>query len=165
MVTSLCRPLLDRDCRDLARAFYMEKNMIRKARKTDLNQILRLLKYGAISGKVLTRSKSDMLQNIKNFFVCVENSQIIGCASLEVYSPKLAEIRSLVVDPSYQRKGIGSLLVQTCLLEAKAQGIFEILAITDKNQFFKGLGFKKSIEEKCPMFLKLDVGYNKKKTK
>lgn len=90
----------------------------------------------------------------------VENNQVVGCVSLEVYSPKLAEIRSLVVDPSYQRKGIGSLLVQACLTEAKKQGIFEILAITDKDQFFKGLGFRKSIEEKRPMFLKLDVGYN-----
>ncbi|MBI2196872.1 GNAT family N-acetyltransferase [Candidatus Daviesbacteria bacterium] len=136
--------------------------MVRKAKRSDLNKILRLLKYGASSGKVLTRSKSDMLQNINNFFVCVEDNLVIGCVSLDIYSPKLAEIRSLVVDFAYQRKGIGSLLVQTCLMEAKKQGIFEILAITDKDQFFKGLGFRKSIEEKHPMFLKLDVGYNKR---
>ncbi len=137
--------------------------MIRKAEKSDLNKILKLLKYGATSGKVLTRSKPDILQNINNFFVCVEKNQVIGCVSLEVYSPKLAEVRSLVVDESHQRKGIGSLLVRACLLEAKKQGIFEVLAITDKDQFFKGLGFKKSIEEKRPMFLKLDVRYNIKK--
>ncbi|MDO8576884.1 MAG: GNAT family N-acetyltransferase [Candidatus Daviesbacteria bacterium] len=140
----------------------MEKNMIRKAKKSDLNKILRLLEYGVASGKVLTRSKSDILQSINNFFVCVEDNQVIGCASLDIYSSKLAEIRSLVVDACHQRKGIGSLLVQTCLMEAKKQGIFEVLVITDKDQFFKGLGFKKSIEEKRPMFLKLDVGYNKR---
>lgn len=136
--------------------------MIRKARKSDLNKILRLLKYGATSGKVLTRSRPDILQSINNFFVCVEDNRVIGCASLDVYSPKLAEIRSVVVDACYQRRGIGSLLVQACLIEAKKQGIFEVLAITDKDQFFKGLGFRKSIEEKRPMFLKLDVGYNKR---
>ncbi|MDP3758612.1 MAG: GNAT family N-acetyltransferase, partial [Candidatus Daviesbacteria bacterium] len=133
--------------------------MVRKARKSDLNKILKLLKYGAVSGKVLTRSKPDILQNISNFFVCIEHNEIIGCVSLEIYSPKLAEIRSLVVDHRFQRKGIGSLLVQTCLTEARKSGIFEVLAITDKDQFFKGLGFKKSIEEKRPMFIKLDVSY------
>lgn len=136
--------------------------MVRKARKSDLNKIIKLISYGARSGKVLTRSKSDMLQSINNFFVCVEDNRVIACASLDVYSPKLAEIRSLVVDPKYQRRGIGSLLVQTCLMEAKKQGIFEVLAITDKDQFFKDLGFRKSIEEKRPMFIKLDVGYNVK---
>ncbi len=136
--------------------------MVRKARKSDLNKILRLLKYGAASGKVLTRSKSEILQSIKNFFVCVEGKQVIGCVSLDIYSPKLAEIRSLVVDAAYQRKGIGSLLVETCLIEAKTKGIFEVLAITDKDQFFKGLGFRKNLEEKYPMFIKLDVSYNMK---
>ncbi len=140
----------------------MEKNMIRKARKSDLSKILKLLEYGATSGKVLTRPRSDILQNISNFFVCIENNEVIGCVSLEVYSLKLAEIRSLVVDSSYQRKGVGSLLVQACLTKAQSLGIFEVLVITDKDQFFKGLGFKKSIEEKRPMFLKLDVGYNKR---
>lgn len=136
--------------------------MIRKAKKSDLNQIIKLLKYGATSGKVLTRSKPDILQKIENFFVFIEDGNVIGCVSLEVYSSKLAEIRSLVVDSAYQRKGIGSLLVETCLIEAKKHGIFEVLVITDKDQFFKGLGFRKSIEEKRPMFLKLDVGYNKR---
>lgn len=135
--------------------------MVRKAKRSDLNKILKLLKYGATSGKVLTRSKSDILQSIKNFFVCIEDNKIVGCVSLEVYSSKLAEIRSLVVDCVYQRKGIGSLLVETCLTEARNLGIFEVLAITDKDQFFKGLGFKKSIEEKRPMFIKLDVSYNR----
>lgn len=137
--------------------------MIRKARKSDLSKIIKLLKYGATSGKVLTRSKSDILQNIKNFFVCIEDNEIVGCVSLEVYSPKLAEIRSLVVDPAYQRKGIGSLLVESCLIKARKERIFEILAITDKGQFFTELGFKKSIEEKQPMFIKLDVSYNMKR--
>ncbi len=143
----------------------MEKNMIRKAKKSDLTKIIKLINFGAQSGKVLTRPRSDILQNISNFFVCIENNEVIGCVSLEVYSPKLAEIRSLVVDCVYQRKGIGSLLVQICLTEAQRLGIFEVLAITDKDQFFKGLGFKKSIEEKRPMFLKLDVSYNKRGVK
>lgn len=53
--------------------------MIRKAKKSDLNKIMKLLKYGATKGKVLTRSKSDILQSINNFFVCVEDNQIVGC--------------------------------------------------------------------------------------
>ena len=135
--------------------------MIRKAKKSDLNKIIKLINYGVKNGKVLTRPRSDILQNINNFFVYLEDQQVIGCVSLEIYSPKLAEIRSLVVDPKYQRKGVGSLLVRACLTQAQKLGIFEVLAITDKDQFFKGLGFRKSIEEKRPMFLKLDVGYNR----
>ncbi len=90
----------------------------------------------------------------------MENNQAIGCVSLEVYSPKLAEIRSLAVNPQYQKRGAGSLLERTCLTKAKNLGIFEVLAITDKDQFFKGLAFRKSLEKKCPMFIKLNVDYN-----
>lgn len=134
--------------------------MIRKAKESDLNKIIKLLSYGTKSGKVLTRSRTDILGNISNFFVCVENKQVVACVSLEVYSPKLAEIRSLVVTPRYQRKGIGSLLVKVCLEEAQKQEIFEVLAITGKDRFFSRLGFRKSVGEKRPMFIKLGVGYN-----
>ncbi len=40
--------------------------MIRQARKSDLNEIIKLIDLGAKNGKVLTRSRQDILQNIIN---------------------------------------------------------------------------------------------------
>lgn len=120
--------------------------MVKKAGINYINDILRLIKIGAKDGKVLLRSKSEIGVNIENFFVCIENGKVVGCVSLEVYSPKLAEIRSLAVEQYYRGKGLGKKLIKRCLREAKKKGVFEVLAITDQDQLFWKMGFKKSLE-------------------
>ena len=70
--------------------------MIRKARKEDLNEMYKLIKIGSQEGQVLLRSKKELESVLKYFFVAHEEEKIIGCISLEIYSPRLAEIRSLV---------------------------------------------------------------------
>lgn len=107
--------------------------MIRKAKIKDLKIIYSLLQEGVSSGKVLKRSSEELKKALKSFFVYEENGKIVGCCSLEIYSQKLAEIRSLVVTSGYRNRGIGSALVQRCLDEAKGKGIYQVLSVTDKN--------------------------------
>src|SRR5579884_727377 len=129
--------------------------MLRKAKFEDIFEIKKLIDLGATEGKVLRRSAEELAGVISSFFVWEENHQIVGCASLEVYSPKLAEIRSLVVLDNFRGKGIASQLVKACLEEAKTKDVYEILAITDKDVFFDKLGFKKELDNQFPMFYKV----------
>src|SRR3989344_9288418 len=129
--------------------------MIRKAKQGDLNSIYKLIKLGSEDGQVLLRSKKELKNVLKYFFVANEGEKIIGCVSLEIYSPRLAEIRSLVVLKEYRKSGIGTKLVKRCLREARKQNVYEVLSITDKIEFFNRLGFFNQLSGQSPLFKKL----------
>lgn len=86
------------------------------------------------------------------FFVAEEDGAIIGCCALEVYSKKIAEIRSLAVRPEWQGKGVASALVEVCLARADSEEVREILAITGAVEFFDKLGFRSFHQEKYALF-------------
>lgn len=126
--------------------------MIRKANTKDIKAIYSLLLEGVFNGKVLKRSQKELMAVINSFFVYEEDNKIVGCCSLEVYSHKLAEIRSLVVSSKHRNKGIGSSLVQKCLDKAKKRGVYQVLSVTDKCDLFERFGFKNEVDEKQAMF-------------
>jgi amino-acid N-acetyltransferase len=130
--------------------------MIRKAKDTieDRDAIYKLVQSAAATRKVLPRSNEEIKKAIHGFYVYEENKKIVGCCALEIYSQKMAEVRSLVVDPNYQGKNIGRQLVNACVAEAKEKKIYEVLAITDKDMFFEKMGFSKCLNGQWPMFLK-----------
>lgn len=130
--------------------------MLRKAKPKDLEKIEKLINFGAKKGKVLKRSKEEIKKVLGSFFVWEELREIVGCISLEIYSKKLAEIRSLVVLPKFQKKGIGRALIKECLSKAKKEGIYEVLAVTDRVDLFEKLGFSKQLSNQWPLFLRLN---------
>ncbi len=133
--------------------------MIRKANISDLSHIKKLIDLAAKQGKILGRSKEELKGVLDDFFVYVEEGKIIGCVSLEIYSKKLAEIRSLVVDPKYQGKGVGSALIKACIIKAKKLKIYEVLSVTHKDKMFESLGFSKQLKDQWPLFIRLRKNY------
>lgn len=129
--------------------------MIRKAKVEDIIVIEKLIVNASKNAGVLTRSKKEISESISNFYVYEFKKIVVACCNLDFYNGKTAEIRSLVVDQSFRNKGIGTKLIKRCIIEAKQAGIFEILAITDKDKLFGSFGFEKSLENKWPMFIKL----------
>jgi len=88
-----------------------------------------------------------------SFFVAVARGKIVGCCALQVYSKRLAEVRSLAVDPGFQDRGIASKLVEQCAKRAAARGVKELFAVTGQTAFFERLGFATFHREKTAMFL------------
>ena len=86
--------------------------------------------------------------NLRLFARCV----VVACCSLEVYNKKLAEVRSLTVSPDRRRKGVASLLIDHCLREARRRKIYEVLAITDRMNLFKRLGFAEQLHGQKALF-------------
>ena len=114
---------------------------IDKAMVTDATSMHRLVNYFADKGEVLPRALSDIYENIRDYFVARDESGVIGCAALHVNWIDLAEIRSLVVEGNSQNQGIGSLLVEACLGEAKELGISKVFCLTRRPAFFKKCDF------------------------
>lgn len=115
--------------------------LVRKARPTEIDRITRFITPFVEDGKLLPRTFAELEHLLDNLFIAELNDEIIGCAALEIYSPKLAEVRSLAVSPSAQGMGVGRLLVKACVELAQERQILEVMAITSSEAFFKACGF------------------------
>lgn len=130
--------------------------MVKRATKSDLTVIINLIEIGSQTGQVLMRPVDEIAQFITSFFVYIENGTVVGCCALDIYSKKLAEVRSLTVHPEFQNKGIGGKLIQRCVEEARGAGIYEVLAVTDKQKLFERVGFREKLSNnKKPLLIKL----------
>lgn len=119
----------------------MSKVAIRTATHNDIEAIAACIETFVTQGKVLPRTMSELKDLVPSYLVAEIDNTIVGCVVLEVYSQKLAEIRSLVVNSQYQGKGIGKRLVEACVERAKALNILEVMAITSQDEFFQSCGF------------------------
>ena len=124
--------------------------MIRSADIKDIPRIEALINENL--DKLLPRETGEIEQIINSFYVYELDGDIQGCCCLEVYSKKIAEIRTVAVRSSYRNRGIGSELIQHALEEGKRRNIYEIMVVTSSLDFFAGLGFSTCMNEKYAMF-------------
>ena len=114
---------------------------ISKAGTTDLVDLSDFIKPFVDSGEILPRTFDELDDLLETFFIARVDGRLVGCAALEIYSKKLCEVRSLAVDPTTQGLGIGKQLVTACVELAMQEGVYEIMAISSAEDFFKSCGF------------------------
>ena len=114
---------------------------IRKAVLADISEIQKLVNSFADKNEMLPRSLNTLYESIRDFFLAESDGSIVGCCALHITWGDLAEIKSLAVDESLQKKGLGRQLVEACLNEAKEFGVPRIFALTYRPEFFEKLGF------------------------
>ena len=122
----------------------------REALLPDAERIHELISYYSGDGTLLPRSLGEICENVRDFIVLEEAGRIIGCGALHLYGPHLAEIRSITVDPGYQKRGGGELLVQSLMSEAREHQVSCICLFTRTPQFFAKLGFTVGQREDLP---------------
>lgn len=138
--------------------------IIRPATGDDVDAIFGLLEIYTANGIVLKRSKENINSYLANFIVAQNNGVICGCCAARDFGNNLLEVRSLVVSPVCQGKGVGKKLVSSIIekldLERSAWRLFTLTLQVD---FFKSLGFAVVEKEifpekiwsdcsKCPKF-------------
>ncbi len=127
---------------------------IRAATIDDRDSALVLIEQFVLRGKILARTLDELEHVLANGYVAVREGHVVGFVTLEIYSQKLAEIRSLVVDDSLQGQGIGRRLVETCVQRARERGVFEVMAVSSSEEFFRTCGFDFTLPgEKKAFFL------------
>ena len=114
---------------------------IHKAVSTDLVELSDFIKPFVAQGDLLPRTFDELEDLLETSFVARYDGKIVGCAALEIYNKKLCEIRSLAVDSHAQGLGIGKKLVAACVELARQEDIYEIMAISAAENFFKACGF------------------------
>lgn len=132
------------------------RGSLRKAHVFDVGEALTLVNSYAGSNLLLPRGPKYFYENIRDFVV-VEvvgeraEPKIVACGSLHVLWKDIAEIRTLAVHPQFQRRGLGSKIVQHLTEEARQMGIEKVFVLTQDVEFFKKLGFKPKTREELPL--------------
>jgi len=124
--------------------FYIGTIMIRKAQVTDVKEMHALLLNNSDKGLLLGRSLSDLYDQIRDFYVCIDEQKnlLAGICGLHICWEEIAEIRSLAVKDEYKGQGIGIDLVRSCMGEAKDIYVNKLFVLTYVPDFFNKLGFK-----------------------
>ena len=119
----------------------LEGIVIRPAEARDLNPLDVFIEPFVAQGQLLPRTTDELDALLPRGFIAERDGEIVGFAALEVYSKKLAEIRSLAVAAELRGKGVGKKLVEACIGLAHELNVLEVMAITANEDFFKSCGF------------------------
>ena len=133
---------------------------IRPALESDVEALGLFIAPFVERGRLLPRTQDELEDLTVDGFIAESDGRIVGFAALEIYSSKLAELRSLAVVPDQQGRGIGKALVSACVERAKQRHIFEVMAITSSDEFFQRCGFDFTLPgEKKAVFLQTRGAY------
>lgn len=123
---------------------------IEKAKINDMSEVHKLINTFADRGEMLPRPLSELYENIRDFYVARDGSEVVACIALHVLWSDLAEIKSLAVIQGWQDKGIGRMLMEACLQEAKELGVVTLFCLTYRPTFFEQFGFRQIEVMKLP---------------
>lgn len=123
---------------------------IRRARDADIPQMLQVMEPFVKTGDLLPRTAAHLAREIERYVVATDGDRVVGTGALKPYSPDLAEVIALAVEPAYQGQGVGRLMVENLLKVAAELGIGEVFALTRRPGFFYRLGFTLASKERFP---------------
>jgi amino-acid N-acetyltransferase len=126
--------------------------VLRAARAEDLAGIQLLIRANAAT--LLQRPDEEILEIIDQglWWVIDEDGVIVGTCCLELYSRKIAELRTLAVRDEARGHGYGRMLCERAVAVAKSRNIHQVLVVTSNREFFEGVGFGACLNEKYALF-------------
>jgi amino-acid N-acetyltransferase len=115
---------------------FVNNLVIRTATTEDAHALHALIASHQAEGHLLPRPLDEVRRHVANFVVCEVNGALNACAELATLSPKLAEVRSLVVANDFRRVGVAARLVNELRSRAAAAGFQSLCAFTHDARFF-----------------------------
>jgi len=122
-----------------------------KAKLSDIKEMQSLVADEVKDGIILKRSEDEVSTNIRSYVLAKVEDTIVGYVALHIHSPRLAEIRSLIVSQNYRGQKIGKRLILFTLEEARNLGVSEeVLVLTYLPKFFINLKFEEISKDSIP---------------
>lgn len=118
--------------------------------EADVPGLVALVNAYARRGDLLPRSEASIRATLDDWVIGKVGESIIACGSLLLYSPTLAEVRSLAVADAAQGTGLGRKVVEALLEEARHRHIPTVFALTRAVGFFQRMGFAITDKEFFP---------------
>jgi amino-acid N-acetyltransferase len=114
---------------------------LRTGTPSDARRLHALITASLTEGHLLPRTLAEVTLHADRFVVAVRGRTIVGCAELAPLSPQVAEVRSLVVDPSARSLGVGGMIVDELRARARREGFDKLCAFTHAPGYFMPMGF------------------------
>ena len=125
---------------------------LRKAALTDIAGIRALINGYAAQGIMLPRTDLELAEHIRDFTLALDGTgSLLACGALHIYTPTMAEVRSLAVAPDTKSRGMGRAVVNALVEEGIAFGLAEVFAFTYVPEFFRKLGFAEIERGELPL--------------
>ena len=117
----------------------------------DIPALLDMINGYAAKGIMLPRTEFELSENMRDFMVAYEGKTLAGCGAMHFYSPQMGEVRSLAVAETHKKHGIGRLMVDALVYEAKMYGLDAVFAFTYVDEFFAKAGFHQVERGELPL--------------
>lgn len=114
---------------------------IQKPSVANFDSLYALIKHYSDQRLMLPLSLDEIYHRAQGFRVIADNDWVLASAHLDIFTPELAEIKSLAVDHKYTGKGFGRTMVDDCEQEARELGIKKVFVLTYQQKFFEKLGY------------------------
>ncbi|WP_339257594.1 GNAT family N-acetyltransferase [Paenibacillus sp. FSL P2-0136] len=95
----------------------------------------------ARQGIMLPRSRQALTRQIDQFVIAEIGGKFVGCGSLFRLGNDLVEVRSIGLNDAGKGKGVGTMILEKLVEEARRQQIPKIMALTYAVDFFLKNGF------------------------
>lgn len=121
---------------------------VRPARTSDVPAIQALIEPLVQRRILLGKDRVVFYEALQEFRVAEDGGgRLIGCGALHVIWDDLAEVRTLAVEESWLRKGVGHALLERIENDARELGVTKLFCLTFETGFFGRHGFEPIGEE------------------
>jgi amino-acid N-acetyltransferase len=118
----------------------VSRPVLRRARTSDVPAIKQLV--DTYAGKILLeKNLVTLYESVQEFWVAVQEDEVVGCGALHVLWADLGEVRTVAVAPSMTGRGIGHAIVDQLLSVARELQLQRLFVLTFETEFFSRHGF------------------------
>ncbi|MFG6461705.1 arsenic resistance N-acetyltransferase ArsN2 [Roseateles sp. DXS20W] len=117
--------------------------------------------WAAIEGLLLANKlpTEGARAHLSTYLLATRGDEVVGCAGAEIYGT-VALVRSVAIAPGLQKQGLGRLLVERLLHEARARDIAALYLLTvTAPEYFAQYGFKRMQIADAPQALKASAEF------
>lgn len=118
------------------------KIIVRSARTGDVPGIKALVEPLAERRVLISKETVAYYESIQELVVAEAADELVGCGALHVMWQDLAEVRTLVVAPSWLGCGVGHAMVEELIVRARQLGVTRLFCLTFEVDFFRRHGFE-----------------------
>jgi amino-acid N-acetyltransferase len=114
---------------------------LRTATPEDAPAIQALVTKREAEARLLPRRTNEIAACARRFVVAIRGTAVVACGDLTPLGPRVAEVRSLVVEPDARALGVGDRVLETLAVRAHADGFNTLCAFTHAPAWFIHRGF------------------------
>jgi amino-acid N-acetyltransferase len=103
---------------------------VRSANTSDVAKIRQLANPLVEQRVLLGKELVELFESIQEFVVAELDGEVVGFGALHVMWEDLAEVRTLAVSSSAQRRGVGAAILRELLERSRLLGIHRVFCLT-----------------------------------